>query len=76
LDILYAEILNNSSKENLLVSDSKKTIQNDKLTIGSGSTSKNTNESNAMSSSKINEFSMTLRSQKSKLLKSIHLVED
>jgi hypothetical protein len=71
LDILYAEILNNSSKENLLVSDSK-TIQNDKLTIGSGSTSKNTNESNAKSSSKINEFSMTLRSQKSKLSKSIH----
>jgi hypothetical protein len=54
LDILYAEILNNSSKENLLVSDSKMTIQNDKLTIGSGSTSKNTNESNAKSSSKIN----------------------
>ena len=71
MDILYAEILNNSSKENLLVSDSK-TIQNDKLTIGSGSTSKNTNESNAKSSSKINEFSMTLRSQKSKLSKSIH----
>jgi NADPH-dependent 7-cyano-7-deazaguanine reductase QueF len=48
LDILYAEILNNSSKENFLVSDSKKTIQNDKLTIGSGSTSKNTNESKSL----------------------------